>query len=183
MEVDGCKSTCVTFTTQKEMYNAQTNLNLCNPALGYIFHSQRRNPEHFQLKALLMIVAASWSMPNMVIRRNLQTPTVKEEICHCGSQYSTHTPKPPSSEPLCTMRQQQAFAMTPAKLSAYQIPSVIVIFIVSVFEVQFVSLIPKSHNRPRTYYLQRSTIEHSSTCHLLHGFLNVQVHFANKTGL
>jgi hypothetical protein len=35
-----------------------------------------------------------------------------------------------------------------AKLSVYQIPSVIVVFVILVFKVLIVSLIPKRHNRP-----------------------------------
>jgi hypothetical protein len=45
-------------------------------------------PERFQSKALRMIVDAPWYMPNTVIRRDLQTPTVKEEIRRYSSQYS-----------------------------------------------------------------------------------------------
>jgi hypothetical protein len=37
-----------------------------------------------------MIVEAPWYMPNTVIRRDLQTSTVKEEICHYSSQYRAH---------------------------------------------------------------------------------------------
>jgi hypothetical protein len=44
--------------------------------------------EYFQLKALCIIVNAPWYVPNMVIRRDLQTPTVKEEIRSYSSQYS-----------------------------------------------------------------------------------------------
>jgi hypothetical protein len=44
--------------------------------------------EHFQLKALYMIFGTPWYVTNMVIWRNIQIPTVKEEI-HCySSQYS-----------------------------------------------------------------------------------------------
>jgi hypothetical protein len=35
-----------------------------------------------------MIVDAPWYMPNIVIRRDLQTPTVKEEIRRYSPQYS-----------------------------------------------------------------------------------------------
>jgi hypothetical protein len=45
-------------------------------------------PERFQSKALLMIVDAPWYVLNTVIRRDLQIPTVKEEICRYSSQYS-----------------------------------------------------------------------------------------------
>jgi hypothetical protein len=46
--------------------------------------------ERFQLKALRMIVDAPWYVQNTVIRRDLQTPTVKEEIRSYSSQYSAH---------------------------------------------------------------------------------------------
>jgi hypothetical protein len=35
-----------------------------------------------------MIVDATWYVPNTVIRRDLQIPTVKEEIRRYSSQYS-----------------------------------------------------------------------------------------------
>jgi hypothetical protein len=44
--------------------------------------------ERFQSKALSMIVDAPWYVPNTVIRRDLQIPTVKEEIRCYSSQYS-----------------------------------------------------------------------------------------------
>jgi hypothetical protein len=43
--------------------------------------------ERFQSKALSMIVDAPWYVPNTVIRRDLQIPTVKE-IRRYSSQYS-----------------------------------------------------------------------------------------------
>jgi hypothetical protein len=44
--------------------------------------------ERFQSKALLLIVDSPWYVPNTVIRRDLQIPTVKEEIRRYSSQYS-----------------------------------------------------------------------------------------------
>jgi hypothetical protein len=44
--------------------------------------------EHFQSKALRMIMDAPWYVPNTVIRRDLQISTVKEEIHRYSSQYS-----------------------------------------------------------------------------------------------
>jgi hypothetical protein len=44
--------------------------------------------ERFQSKALRMIVDAPWYVPKTVIRRDLQIPTVKEEIRRYSSQYS-----------------------------------------------------------------------------------------------
>jgi hypothetical protein len=46
--------------------------------------------ERFQSKALRMILDAPWYVPNTVIRRFLQIPTVKEEIRRYSSQYSAH---------------------------------------------------------------------------------------------
>jgi hypothetical protein len=93
-----------------------------------------------QSKALLMIVDAPWYVPNTVIRRNLETPTVKEEI-----RSAQRTRKRSNSEPHGATR-QQAIAKTPAKWSAYQIPSVIVVFVILVFS----GLIAKSHKRSST---------------------------------
>jgi hypothetical protein len=44
--------------------------------------------ERFQSKALRMIMDAPWYVPNTVIRREPQIPTVKEEIGLYSSQYS-----------------------------------------------------------------------------------------------
>jgi hypothetical protein len=59
------------------------------PRFDYAFDSQeKRFLERFQSKVLHMIVDAPWYVPNTVIRRDLQTRTVKEEICLYSSQYS-----------------------------------------------------------------------------------------------
>jgi hypothetical protein len=42
----------------------------------------------FQSNVLRMIVCAPWYVPNTVIRRGLETPTVKQEILRYSSQYS-----------------------------------------------------------------------------------------------
>jgi hypothetical protein len=75
-----------------------------------------------------MIVNAFWYVPNTVIRRDLPISTVREEI----RRYSSHIR--PSSEPHGAIR-QQAIAKTPAKRSAYQIPSISVVFVFLVFKV------------------------------------------------
>jgi hypothetical protein len=54
--------------------------------------------------------------------------------------------KRPNSKPHAATR-QQAIAKTPAKRSADQIPSVIVVYVMLVFKVYFVSLISKGHKR------------------------------------
>jgi hypothetical protein len=43
--------------------------------------------ERFQLKALHFIADAPWYVPNAIIRRDLQVPSVKEEIHHLSAQY------------------------------------------------------------------------------------------------
>jgi hypothetical protein len=68
--------------------NTETNLNIQNTTMGYGFHSNIEILECLQLNALQMTVEAPWYMLNMVIRRNLQTPTVKAEIHRYSSQYS-----------------------------------------------------------------------------------------------
>jgi hypothetical protein len=45
--------------------------------------------ERFQSKVLRTIVDAPWYVPNVVIRKDLQTLTVKKEIRHSSSQYSS----------------------------------------------------------------------------------------------
>jgi hypothetical protein len=46
--------------------------------------------DRFQSKVLCTTVDTPWYVSNMVIRRDLQTPTVKEEIHHYSSQYNAH---------------------------------------------------------------------------------------------
>jgi hypothetical protein len=46
--------------------------------------------ERFESKALRMIVDAPWYVLNTVIRRDLQTPTAKEEIRCNNSRYRAH---------------------------------------------------------------------------------------------
>jgi hypothetical protein len=53
-------------------------------------------PERFQSKALRMIVDAPRYVPNTVIRRNFQIPTVKEEIRRYSSQYSARLSAQPN---------------------------------------------------------------------------------------
>jgi hypothetical protein len=58
----------------------------CNLLLSYPV-TQSVTPQ-FQSKALRMIVDAPWYVPNTVIRRDLHTPRVKEEIRRYSFQYS-----------------------------------------------------------------------------------------------
>jgi hypothetical protein len=55
---------------------------------GTAFTSNIEILERFQCTVLRMIVDTPWYVPNTVIRRDLQTPTVNEELHHYSSQYS-----------------------------------------------------------------------------------------------
>jgi hypothetical protein len=48
--------------------------------------SNMENLECFQYIVMRTIVDAPWYVSNTVIGKDLQTPTVKEEICHYNSQ-------------------------------------------------------------------------------------------------
>jgi hypothetical protein len=110
------------------LYNGQLHINA---------HDQF---EIFKSEAFRMIVDAPWYVPNTVIKRDLQIPTVKEEIpllqisIQCSPQ---STFKWPNSKPHWANR-QQAIAKTPAKWSAYQIPSIVVIFAILIFKISIV---------------------------------------------
>jgi hypothetical protein len=110
-----------------------------NTTLGYGFHFQYRNPRMLRSKTLRMIVDAPWYVQNTVIQRNPQSAATVLNIVLA----SVHTH--------AATRQQQVTAKTPAKWSAYQIPSVVVVFVLLVLRFSFVSLIPASHKRPWTY--------------------------------
>jgi hypothetical protein len=51
-------------------------------------------------------VDAPWYVPNMVIRRDLQTPTAQEEMCRCSSQYSARLSAHPNDLTVNLMEQQ-----------------------------------------------------------------------------
>jgi hypothetical protein len=102
--------------------------------------------ECFQSKALYTLVRAEYGYPKRSPNTNNQRWISQLELSvQCSP---LHTPKRRSSEPHGATRQQQATAKTPAKLSVYQILTVIVVFVVIGFKVQFASLTPKSHNMP-----------------------------------
>jgi hypothetical protein len=80
-----------------------------------------------------MIVDAPRYVPNTVIRRDLQIPTVKEEIRRYSSQHSARLSAHPNV--LIVNLMEIPDNKTPAKLSAYQIPIVTVVFVILVFKV------------------------------------------------
>jgi hypothetical protein len=131
-----------------------------------------------------MIVDAPWYVPNTVIRRDLRIPTVKGEIPRYSSQYSARLSAHPVD--LTVNLMELPDNKTPAKWSAYQIPSAIVVFVILVFKVYFVRLIPTSHKRPWTLLVTEErfwTLFYMPLYTCLHNLLNVLVQSANKMGL
>jgi hypothetical protein len=93
------QNTLVARTRVKTLYkkrpshiwnNVQASLDLRSATLGYGFHFQHGDSRKFPMETLSMIVNAPWYVSNTVIRRDLQTPTVKVEIRRYSSQYSAH---------------------------------------------------------------------------------------------
>jgi hypothetical protein len=80
-----------------------------------------------------MIVDTLWYVPNTVIRRDLQTPRVKEEIRRYSSQYIARLSAHPNG--LVVNLIELPDNKTPAKCSTYRIVSVIVVFVVLVCKV------------------------------------------------
>jgi hypothetical protein len=63
--------------------------------------------ERFQSKALRMILDAPWYVPNTLIRRDLQIPSVKEEISHYSSHYSARLTAHPNDILLTLIEQPE----------------------------------------------------------------------------
>jgi hypothetical protein len=94
--------------------------------------------ERFQSKALHMIGDASWYVPNTVIRRDLQIPTVKEEIRRYSSQYIARLSAHPNDLIVNLIElpdNRRLRRYLPNDLPASQIPSVIVVFVILVCKV------------------------------------------------
>jgi hypothetical protein len=79
-----------------------------------------------------MIVDAPWYVPNTVMRRDLQTSIVNEEIRRYSNQYTALLRAYPN---YLIAARQQTIAKTPAKWSAYYISSAIVVFVIVVFKL------------------------------------------------
>jgi hypothetical protein len=94
--------------------------------------SNTENVECFQYKVLRMIVDLPWYVLNTVIRRDLQTPSVKEEIRHYCPQYSLCLNVHSDNLVVNLMAQpdNRQLRRPFAKLSAFQILNVIVLFVV-----------------------------------------------------
>jgi hypothetical protein len=84
-----------------------------------------------------MIIDAPWYVPNTVIRRDLQIPTVKKEVRRYSSQYSARLSVHPNDliVNLIELPKELTIAKTPSKWSTYQNPSVIVVFVIPYFKV------------------------------------------------
>jgi hypothetical protein len=101
--------------------------------------------ERFRSKALPMIVEAPWYVSNTVIRRDLQVPTVEEEIHRYSSQYSARLNTHPNYllelPDNRRLRRQLPYDLLPDSYCNCCICN-------SSFKVWFVSPIPKIHKRP-----------------------------------
>jgi hypothetical protein len=86
------------FLGQKSKHSTATNFSSVKQYLNQLWGTASTSsieiPERFQSKALRLIVDAPWYVPNTIIRRDFQIPTVKEEIHRYSFQYgarlSTH---------------------------------------------------------------------------------------------
>jgi hypothetical protein len=87
--------------------NTQTSLDLWNLTAGTASTSKTEILERFQTKVLRTIVDAPWYVPNTDIRRDFQTPTVKEEIRHYRSQYSARLSVHPNDPVVNLMAQPE----------------------------------------------------------------------------
>jgi hypothetical protein len=79
---------CISVYIMKQVLDVNTLLRCISSANVNMILHLLVVLERFQLKALRMIVEETWYVPNTVIRRDLQTPRVKEEISRYSSQYS-----------------------------------------------------------------------------------------------
>jgi hypothetical protein len=77
------------------------------PLLGMASTSNIEILECFQSKALHMVVDTPWYVPNTVIQRDLQTPTVKEEIRRYSSQYNARLSAHPNGLTVNLMKQPE----------------------------------------------------------------------------
>jgi uncharacterized Zn-finger protein len=128
----------IALTKMCWLLGRKPNLSLRNTTLGYGFHFQHRNSRTFPIESLVhdsgrTFVCAEYGYPKGSPNTNSlkRNPTLQLSI-QCPPQ---HTSRRLNSEPHGATRQQQAIAKTLAKLSAYQIPNVIVVFVVLVFKV------------------------------------------------
>jgi hypothetical protein len=103
--------------------------------LGYGFHSNIEILEHFQSKALRMIVDAPWYVPNRLSKGISKYQQWKKKSASTAlntvlaSAHIQMTSKPDGAT------RQQAIAKTPAKWSAYQIASIVDVFVILVVKV------------------------------------------------
>jgi hypothetical protein len=112
-----------------KQYSDQSGLQLW----GMAYTSNIEILEHFQSKAVRIIVDLPWYVPNTVIWRDLQTQQLKKKST-TAAQYSALLSTWPN-DLLVNWHgatRQQAIAVALAKWSAYQIPSLIAIFVVLV---------------------------------------------------
>jgi hypothetical protein len=113
--------------------NTETNLDVRNTTLGHGFHFQHKNSRTFPIESFAYYCGRTLVRAKYDYLKDLQTSTDKDEIRRYSSQYSASLSAHPkdNSQPSGATR-QLAIAKTPAKWSAYQIPSV--------FDVRFYAI-------------------------------------------
>jgi hypothetical protein len=100
------------YTCMKKQTN-KNNTQYIEHKKSYFCNSSNIEILRFQSKSLRMIVDAPWYELNTVIRRDLKTPTVKEEIRRYSSQYSACLSAHPNG--LVVNLMEQPDNKTPAK--------------------------------------------------------------------
>jgi hypothetical protein len=68
--------------------NTQTHLDVWHSTLGHDLKFQLRNIGTFSVESLASDSECPWYVPKSVIRKDLQIPTVKEEISRFSSHYA-----------------------------------------------------------------------------------------------
>jgi hypothetical protein len=122
---------------KQQTSHPQTNLDLRNTTLVYGFHFQHRHSRMFPIESLVhdngrTLVCVEYGYPKGSPNTNSQRRILPLQLSiHCSPQC---TSKWPNSKPHWATW-QNAIGNIPAKLSAYQIPSVNVVFVILVFKV------------------------------------------------
>jgi hypothetical protein len=127
-----------------------------------------------------MIVDTPYYVPNMVIRRDLQTPTVREEISRYSSQYSARLNAHPNDLTVNLIElpdNRRLWRHLPNDLP-HQIRSVIVVFVslgITQKPQEALNLLVTEEHYWALFYMPLYTFPHN--------FLNVLVQITNEMGL
>jgi hypothetical protein len=133
--------------------------------------------ERYQSKALRMLTDAPWYVPNVILRQDLQTPSVKEEIRPFSSQYSSRlqTSQQPRSSTYGTTR-TQATGTTPASWSDLKISRLNVCMLFPSCHTWLLSLLIMEGHHWVPLPMSHSRNPHTN-------LLNVFIQIANNRGI